>query len=351
MMVDRPLFIRVIRSAAGQSRSTKRKKRCKCGWRNFPTRLKDLVDPNSYFENCHPWAPVLDESLRHTGISLRQSCPALFIAIVSVGTRFWRNGSTHPNYSDIVALQDKLIAQLLLHPRPRDATIGTVRALMLYLQWMPCDQKIERTGSAQAKTRYNDMNAWAIFGLALRYAGFINLEHIAFAPFQDSRAASVSKEDVDNMRTWLNVITYDCNLTLTSGLPVSVDPSPTIRIISEVFTHGSVQDPGDLRYCALAELACIVQRAKPSETTRRNCPPGIASIKRANLEIEDWERYDLFLLLEFCRFHANFPCVDTGSSDCVCFDKSPSEYSPTNRVFRQGLRICNIFSCHSRRQG
>jgi hypothetical protein len=209
---------------------------------------------------------------------------------VSIGARFWRDNSMHPNYSGIVGLQDQMIAQLLLHPTPRDANIGTIRALMLYLQWMPCDQKIAGIGSAQNKTRYNDMSAWAIFGLALRYAGLLNLENIALAPFESPRAASVSKEDVGNMRTWLNVITYDCNLTLTSGLPVSVDPSPAARVIGEVFTHTSAQDPGDLRYCALAELACIVQRAKPSESTRRNGPPGIATIKRANLEIEEWER-------------------------------------------------------------
>jgi hypothetical protein len=198
----------------------------------------------------------------------------------------------HPNYSSIVALQDKLVAQLLLHPTPRDANVGTVRALMLYLQWMPCDQMIAGTGAAQNKTRYNDMTAWAIFGLALRYATLLNLEKIALAPFENPRATSVLKEDVGNLRTWLNVITYDCNLTLTSGLPVSVDPSPAARIIGEVFAHTSAQDPGDLRYCALAELACIVQRAKPSESTRRNNAHGIASIKRANLEIEEWERYD-----------------------------------------------------------
>lgn len=222
-------------------------------------------------------------------MGLRQSCPALFLAILVVGARFWRHGSMHPNYFDIVALQDKLVAQLLFRPTPQDANVDTVRALMLYLQWMPCDQK--RAGS-RTKTRYNDMSAWTIFGLALRFAGYINLEIVAFAPFQKPGAASVSKKNVDNMRTWLNVITYDCNLTLTSGLPVSVDPSPAARIIGGVFTQASAQDPGDLRYGALAELACIVQRAKPSESMRMNSPPGTASVKKANLEIEEWERYD-----------------------------------------------------------
>ncbi|KAF2113898.1 hypothetical protein BDV96DRAFT_647399 [Lophiotrema nucula] len=257
-----------------------------------------------YFDYCHPWAPALNEGLRHTAMDLRQSSPPLFLAVVSVGARFWYNGSVHPRYFDIVTLLDKTVSQLLLRPSPRDANIDTVRALMLYLQWMPCDQKrasIESSSEppsrqSKTRTRYNDMSAWAIFGLVLRYASFINLEHLTFAPFRDTRETSVSKEATDNMRTWFNIITYDCNLTLTSGLPVSTDPSPAARISGEFCRHAGVQDPGDIRYGALAELACIVQRAKSTEGLNQNVPPGVANLKKANVEIEEWERHWLRLL-------------------------------------------------------
>lgn len=228
-------------------------------------------------------------------MGLRQSCPALFLAIVSVGTRFWHENSVHPRYFDVVALLDKMISQLLLRPAPSDASINTIRALMLYLQWMPCDQKktslpnpyLQRT---KTKTRYNDLSAWAVFGLALRYANFINLEHVAFAPFRNAAETALLNIDIDSMRTWLNVITYDCNLTLTSGLPISVDSSPAAEFVRKFCAHTTAQHPGDIRYSALVELTCIVQRVKPSDNTNRNRQPSEASLKKANVEMEEWQR-------------------------------------------------------------
>lgn len=171
---------------------------------------------------------------------------------------------------------------------------------MLYLQWMPSALKniagpdgpdhgdIRQT---RIKTRYNDMSAWAVFGLALRYASFLNVERLALNPFRDIAHKPVSKEDVDRLRTWLNLLTYDCNLTLTSGLPVSVDPTSAAQILRDFYRHRTAQDPGDLRYAALVELACIVQRVKgPTALSTR--PPNVSSLKKANVEMEDWERYE-----------------------------------------------------------
>lgn len=233
-------------------------------------------------------------------MGLRQSCPVLFLAIVAVGTRFWHNGSMHHKYFDIVALLDKTVADLILRPTPSDASIGTVRALMLYLQWMPCDQKRATNSSSadavspqtKTSTRYNDMSAWAIFGLVLRYASFINLERLALAPFRGADETSMSKDEIDSTRTWFNIITYDCNLTLTSGLPVSVDPLPAANILQRFCTHASAQDPGDVRYAALTELACIVQRVKTSDGMGGDCQPAVVGLKKANMDIEDWERYN-----------------------------------------------------------
>lgn len=132
------------------------------------------------------------------------------------------------------------------------------------------------------------MSAWAVFGLALRYASFLNLERLALAPF-GRLSKVISKEDADKLRTWLNLVTYDCNLTLTSGLPASVDPTPATKIVREFCLHRSAQDPGDIRYAALIELACIVQRVKGQDATSSG-HPSVPILKKANVEMEDWER-------------------------------------------------------------
>lgn len=277
------------------------------------TQLYHGTKPHSYFDHCHPWAPVLDVGLRYNGMSLRQASPALFLAIVAVGTRFWHGGSVHPRYFEIIGLLDKTIAQLLLSPTPSDASVPTIQALMIYLQWMPCVPKDNLTstpsehGSSQQqqkteiKTRYNDMSAWAVFGLALRYASFINLERLALAPFLRSNSSSgaassklpVTKDDVARMRTWLNLITYDSSLTLTSGLPSSVDPVPAAKVVQDFYQHRAAQDPGDIRYGALIELTCMVQRLKASDSGR---PPNVSSLKKVNIEMEEWERFVSLLM-------------------------------------------------------
>ncbi|KAM0817789.1 putative Zn(2)-C6 fungal-type domain-containing protein [Seiridium cardinale] len=268
-----------------------------------------------YFQHCHPWAPALSESLRHTGMGLRQSSPALFLAIVSVGTRFWHNNSVHPRYFEIIALLDKTISRLLLCPTPNDASVDSIRALMLYLQWMPCAPKNSPDDSsvgphsrrAKLKTRYNDMSAWAVFGLALRYASFLNLERLALAPFHSPTKTAISRDDVDRMRTWLNLITYDCNLTLTSGLAISVNPLPAMKVVRDFCMHRTAQDPGDLRYGALIELACIIQRVKGSDGGISNRQPTVPNLKKANVEMEEWERHWLQQLKHTPLQHIQLP--------------------------------------------
>jgi hypothetical protein len=236
-------------------------------------------------------------------MSIRQSSPALFLAIVSVGTRFWHTHSLHLRYFDIIALLDKAISQLLLCASPQDASLHSIRALMVYLQWMPCSLKEAhestlqgaRPHSTKLKARYNDMSAWAVFGLALRYASFLNLERLTLAPFCSPMKTAVSEEDLDRMRLWLNLVTYDCNLTLTSGLPGSLDPSQTVRFVRDFCSHRSAQQPGDTRYAALVELACILKRAKNNDGEISNRHPNVASLKKANVDMEEWERYAAYL--------------------------------------------------------
>jgi hypothetical protein len=213
--------------------------------------------------------------------------------------RFWRGDSFHPKYFELIPLLDQAVSELLLCPTPYDASLNSIRALMLYLQWMPCSPKEtseavypgSQTNRTKVKTRYNDMSAWAVFGMALRYASFLNLERQALAPFRSKDKTAPAEEDIDRMRTWLNLITYDCNLTLTSGLPVSINPAITARVVPEWLSHRMTQDPGDIRYAALIELACIVQRAKNTDDGGLSRHPTVVSLKKANVEMEEWERY------------------------------------------------------------
>ncbi|KAH8682142.1 hypothetical protein BX600DRAFT_447839 [Xylariales sp. PMI_506] len=248
---------------------------------------------NIYFDHCHPWAPILNENLRSICMSLRKSSPVLFLCIVSIGARFWHGNSLHPKYFDIVALLDKAISQLAMFPSSSDANLNSVRALMLYLQWMPCSLKEgsqdDQTSGSSIKTRYNDLSAWTVFGIAIRYAAFLNLERQALAPFR-STGTALSQEDFDTMRVWLNLVSYDCSLTHTSGLPLSIDPHPAARVVRQFCSDRLAQEPGDTRYAALIELACIVHRAKSSIGEYPQRHPNIASLKKANVDMEEWER-------------------------------------------------------------
>ncbi|KAH8895328.1 hypothetical protein GQ53DRAFT_49766 [Thozetella sp. PMI_491] len=272
---------------------------------------QDAID--IYFDNCHPWAPVLSEDIRITGMSLRRSNPALFLSIVSVGCRFWHRGSPHTRYHDLVKLLDSILSNLILCPTPHDAGLDSIRAIMVYLQWMPCTRNKatyspQRASRTKPRTRYNDMSAWAMFGLALRYASFMNLEQLALAPFRLPANSLFSKDDVDRMRVWCNLVTYDCNLTLTSGLPASVDPSPLSKVVRKFCLHQSAQGPGDIRYAALVELVCIALRAKKpdSETASSRCP-STSSLKKINMEMGEWERHWLARLGRTRLQHTQLP--------------------------------------------
>ncbi|ORY56910.1 uncharacterized protein BCR38DRAFT_528290 [Pseudomassariella vexata] len=268
-----------------------------------------------YFRHCHQWAPILNEDLRHPGMDLRRSNPTLFLAILAVGARFWRDNGLHPRYFDLIALCDAAISRLLLCPTPADASLGSIQALMLYLQWMPCGRKdtfgrfSEEVNSHTKKfrTRYNDMSAWAIFGLAVRYATFLSLEKSALAPFRKDVQSTPSRNDMDRMRVWLNLITYDCNLTLASGLTASLDPTLTGQVARGFCSHHFAQTPGDVRYAALVELACIMRRAKHVDGTPTNRQPDVASLNNANVEMNNWERHWLGRLRHTDLQHTQLP--------------------------------------------
>lgn len=210
----------------------------------------------------------------------------------------------HPRYSDLVTLLDAAISRLLLRPTLADATLDTIMSLLLYLQWMPRgNTRSMASGSLDSssatkggtKTRYNDMSAWAVFGLSLRYASFMGLDRKALTPFlHGGTASAITTQDVDSMRVWLNLVTYDCNLTLTSGLPSSLDPEKVPLAARNFCSHQASQEPGDLRYASLTELACIVQRVVRHKAGNVDRDQAVAQIKKANVDLDDWERCVMF---------------------------------------------------------
>ncbi|KAL5372389.1 hypothetical protein DPSP01_013555 [Paraphaeosphaeria sporulosa] len=260
---------------------------------------------NIYFEHCHPWAPVLSQKTRSMGISLRETSPTLFLAIVAIGARFWcedntsndtmRLRSMHPHYFDVIKLLDSNMSRLLLRPCAASASLSNIQSLLLYLQWMPYDSCPLGPGHARSQTlvqtRYNEMSTWVVFGLALRYAEFCGLEQKVLGSFQDDRSlATATSEDMDAMRVWLNLVTYDCNLTLTSGMPSSLDPRPLSARAYRFCSHPAAQKPDDVRYASTVELACIIQNVRYQKDNITDRNQVLAVITEANGEFNNWQR-------------------------------------------------------------
>lgn len=68
----------------------------------FIQKYRWLTFAYRYFTHCHPMAPVLNESIRDTWSKLRNSNPILFLAICSVGLRFWETDPSQwvPHHED-----------------------------------------------------------------------------------------------------------------------------------------------------------------------------------------------------------------------------------------------------------
>lgn len=165
---------------------------------------------------------------------------------------------------------------------PHDVNLDTLKVLLLYAQWMSCSEDESRSG--KLKGRYNDISLWAILGLAGRYALLMGLDRNAVAPFQTQ--ATVTEEQISRYRVWLNLLTCDCLLMLTSGLPSSLDPIPGASVARRFCSQKS-QMPGDARIAGLLELAAIAYRLghKFEGTATQE-----ESLAIANQKMVEWER-------------------------------------------------------------
>ncbi|KAI2684543.1 transcriptional regulator family: Fungal Specific TF [Penicillium roqueforti] len=214
-----------------------------------------------FFDHCHHSAPVLDEGIRDTWHEYLQTSPTLILTICSVGTRFWDIGDRtddsivgHPRFYDLTKLLDKAVSRLLLRPTPSDVNLDSICVLLLYAQWMPCSKEGEDEDSLrpstydepQTKSRYNEISAWVVLGLAERYSALLGLEQSATSLFKPPDKVP-SIEDVKKLRVWYNLLTCNFNLMLTSGLPASIDPTPSVQVAWRFVSHELMQSPADLR--------------------------------------------------------------------------------------------------------
>jgi hypothetical protein len=164
---------------------------------------------------------------------------------------------------------------------------------------MPCSREDEEDENSdrhsthdtrKAKSRYNEISAWAILGLAERYSVLLGLEQSATSLFKDPNKRP-SAEDANRLRVWYNLLTCNFNLMLTSGLPVSIDPAPSVQVARNFVSSDLMQSPADLRVRGLVELVGIVHFAMSScgDISGRQLQP--SCLERLNIDLDDWQRY------------------------------------------------------------
>jgi len=176
-------------------------------------------------------------------------------------------------------------------PSLEDVNLQTIQVILLYAQWMPCGPQhgSSRSTHKRPRSRYNDVSAYTVLGLALRFAKVIDLEKHATLSFQ-RQEKSASTRDVDCLRVWNNLVTCHYNLMLNSRFDASVDPTPASNASKQMILHHAAQQPEDTRVAALVELSAIAYRAERSAGTLSRLPLDGASLRRANAEFDEWER-------------------------------------------------------------
>lgn len=206
-------------------------------------------------------------------------------------------GGAHQSLNELNTLLDKAVSRLLLRPSPSDVTPDSIRLLLLYAQWMPCireeddDEDNDSSTSRFPRSRYNEISAGAVLGLAMRYAHLVGLYPSAIAPF-GSNGNPLSTEDANRLRVYYNLLTCNFNLMLTSGFPASIDfdPQISVRMAQAFSSHEGFQYPGDLRVSGLVALVAIVDDAMRSAGDATGRRIGLPRLLQLNEELAEWER-------------------------------------------------------------
>lgn len=109
-----------------------------------------------------------------------------------------------------MSLLDENITTLLLKSTPSDINLEAVQALLVYLQWMPLEaSNLNAPLPHQHRSRFNDVSAWSITGLAIRQALFMGLDRSVEAPFTSQERGAITEYDMRRMRVWLNLLSID----------------------------------------------------------------------------------------------------------------------------------------------
>ncbi|KAJ5724577.1 hypothetical protein N7493_006305 [Penicillium malachiteum] len=203
----------------------------------------------------------------------------------------------HPKFNELTCLLDKAVSRLLLRPTPSDVTLDSIRVLLLYAQWMPCvreqEDEVENDDPAPRfpRSRYNEISAGAVLGLAMRYALLMGLDRSVLAPFQ-TRDVLPTEDHISKMRVYYNLLTCNFNLMLTSGFPASIDfdPEMAAKMARTFSSHADSQYPGDLRVSGLVELVALVNRTMRSSGDISGRRLGPACLMKLNMELDEWER-------------------------------------------------------------
>ncbi|CZR61477.1 uncharacterized protein PAC_11373 [Phialocephala subalpina] len=247
-----------------------------------------------FFTHCHLHAPFLCVQTQRSASSVRHTSPTLFLSVCTVGARFWQAANSQMNYQglhhayqDLVSLLDQSVSRLLLQPTLSDVNLDHIRALLLYIQWMPTEQLTP--GICQ--TRYNDISAWSVLGLAIRYAIFLGLDRTAIKPFLAESTEFLTQEDFARLRVWINLLTCDCHLMLSAGLPASLDPEPMMKIARNFAFHKDALQPGDSKIAAICELVAIIKKSAKSSGDPSVRTLDAATLKRANSDFDAWESF------------------------------------------------------------
>lgn len=239
-----------------------------------------------FFTHCHRWAPVLCPLTQRVAEHIRISCPTLFIAVCCVGLRF-RKGTNQEVYRQLVGILDASLSRLLLRPSQTDVHLDHIRVFLLYIQWMPVDILEDD----ELATRYNDVSAWSMLGLAIRYALFLGLH-------QDAVESFAAKGNVEHLRVWINLLTCDANLMLSSGLPASLNPEPVAAVARSFSSSSMSSQPDDTRAAALCELVAILKRAAKSSGKPNVRALDSFTLRQTNAEFDAWESSWSYVLSE-----------------------------------------------------
>lgn len=242
---------------------------------------------NTFFKHCHRWAPVLCPRTQTSAAAVRQACPTLFISVCCVGYRFTSpvTSEAHRRYMALISLLDHSLSRLLLRPNMGDVTLDHIRAILLYIQWMPVDN----IGNPSRSTRYNAISAWSMLGLAIRYALFLGLQQDAVLPFSSQADETPTLKDVGRLRVWINILTCDAALTLSSGLPATLNPDPVVAVAHSFRSHRLATRPDDTRSSATCELVSILKRAARTSGSPNARSLDAACLRQVNLELDAWE--------------------------------------------------------------